>query len=293
MKNFSLKALAAFIFAAGLVVAGVAAPASAAPMTSPSATATGAIGTSGTNAYPITVTATSASPAGTFSNTNSDFDVFLPTGWSFVNTFGGPTCNSTVSYTGLSSIIGCSTSNQIGQTGPHVEINYGSNNQPLGIPAGTTMSVTFAAGTLNVAAARVFTINTQVTGTVVDTITATLSGGVSNSTVTFDANGGTGTTAAQTASTATALTANGFTRSGYTFAGWNTAANGSGTAYANGASYAFSSSTTLYAQWTASLANTGVNAASGISLLAAGLSLALIGAEMFIIARRKAVKAQK
>ena len=34
-----------------------------------------------------------------------------------------------------------------------------------------------------------------------------------------------------------ALTANGFTRTGYTFAGWNTLANGTGTSYANGASY--------------------------------------------------------
>lgn len=72
------------------------------------------------------------------------------------------------------------------------------------------------------------------------------------STVTFDANGGTGSLSAQTASTATALTSNTFTRTGYTFSGWNTAANGTGTAYANGASYPFTSGATLYAQWTAS-----------------------------------------
>ena len=35
------------------------------------------------------------------------------------------------------------------------------------------------------------------------------------------------------------------------------------------------------------LANTGINSATGISLLAGGLSLALVGAEMFMIARRK------
>jgi len=40
--------------------------------------------------------------------------------------------------------------------------------------------------------------------------------------------------------------------SGYTFAGWNTAANGSGTAYASGATFSMgSSNVTLYAQWTA------------------------------------------
>ncbi len=40
-------------------------------------------------------------------------------------------------------------------------------------------------------------------------------------------------------------------RAGYAFGGWNTAADGSGTAFATGASYAASSSATLMAQWTA------------------------------------------
>ena len=70
-------------------------------------------------------------------------------------------------------------------------------------------------------------------------------------TVTFDANGGSGSMSNQSASTPTALTANTFTRDGYSFSGWNTATNGSGTAYANGATYDFSADVTLYAQWTA------------------------------------------
>lgn len=70
-------------------------------------------------------------------------------------------------------------------------------------------------------------------------------------TVTFNANGGTGTMANQTASTSTALTSNAFTRAGYTFAGWADAANGTGTQYANGATYAFTSTRTIYAKWTA------------------------------------------
>ena len=53
----------------------------------------------------------------------------------------------------------------------------------------------------------------------------------------------------QITNVATALTPNGFTKTGYNFAGWNTAANGSGTAYANSATYAFSADVTLYAQW--------------------------------------------
>ena len=70
-------------------------------------------------------------------------------------------------------------------------------------------------------------------------------------TVTFDANGGNGSLASQSASKATALTQNAgaITRSGYTFNGWNASANGNGTAYADGASYPFTASATLYARW--------------------------------------------
>jgi len=39
-------------------------------------------------------------------------------------------------------------------------------------------------------------------------------------------------------------------RTGYTFAGWNTAANGSGTTYSAGGTFAISSNTTCYAVWT-------------------------------------------
>ena len=69
-------------------------------------------------------------------------------------------------------------------------------------------------------------------------------------TVTFSANLGSGTMANETDNTPTPLTPNAFTRAGYTFAGWNTAANGGGTSYADGAIYSFTASTTLYAQWT-------------------------------------------
>ena len=71
-------------------------------------------------------------------------------------------------------------------------------------------------------------------------------------TVTFNANGGSGSMSAQTASLPTALTSNAFTRPGYSFSGWNTVVDGSGTAYANGANYDFTADLTLYAQWTLS-----------------------------------------
>jgi uncharacterized repeat protein (TIGR02543 family) len=73
----------------------------------------------------------------------------------------------------------------------------------------------------------------------------------SNETVTFNANGGTGTMANETENTPTALTTNTFTRTGYNFEGWNTIAGGSGTEYANNATYPFTASATLYAQWAA------------------------------------------
>lgn len=72
-------------------------------------------------------------------------------------------------------------------------------------------------------------------------------------TITYDANGGTGTMEAQTVTSgeAAALTTNAFTRDGYTFSGWNTAADGTGTSYADSASVTLDADTTLYAQWTA------------------------------------------
>ena len=91
----------------------------------------------------------------------------------------------------------------------------------------------------------------------------------------------------QSANTATNLSSNAFTRSGYTFAGWNTAANGSGAAYADGAIFPFTANTTLYAQWTATLATTGFN---GISYLAGGLVLSISGVVLMLFARRRHAK---
>jgi uncharacterized repeat protein (TIGR02543 family)/LPXTG-motif cell wall-anchored protein len=69
--------------------------------------------------------------------------------------------------------------------------------------------------------------------------------------MTFDANGGTGSSVTQSATGYTALTANTYTRAGYTFAGWNTTISGTGTSYADGAQFNFTIPTTLYARWTA------------------------------------------
>jgi uncharacterized repeat protein (TIGR02543 family) len=75
-----------------------------------------------------------------------------------------------------------------------------------------------------------------------------------NYTLSFDANTGAGSMGSQTIACATTstLNANSFTKTGYSFSGWNTTANGSGTSYANQASYTMgTSNVTLYAQWSA------------------------------------------
>ena len=75
-------------------------------------------------------------------------------------------------------------------------------------------------------------------------------------TVTFEANGsaeypveGTMPSQTVTAKKDTALNANTFTREGYNFLNWNTAADGTGDSYADGATVNLTENTTLYAQW--------------------------------------------
>lgn len=69
--------------------------------------------------------------------------------------------------------------------------------------------------------------------------------------ITYNANGGSGTTATQikTRGTNIALSANSFTRSNYHFVEWNTAADGTGTSYAEGATYTADAPIVLYAIW--------------------------------------------
>lgn len=102
---------------------------------------------------------------------------------------------------------------------------------------------------------------------------------MANFTVTFDPNTGTGAMTPQVAGAPTALTTNTFTKTGSTFTGWNTVADGSGTAYADGATYAFGASVTLYAQWTVNLivtfhknGGTGGSPTTQASIVAAALT---------------------
>lgn len=75
---------------------------------------------------------------------------------------------------------------------------------------------------------------------------------VPQQTVTYNANGGSGAPSAQSKNYNASLTLSSTvpTRDGYTFDGWNTKDDGSGTAYAAGATYTANADVTLYAQWT-------------------------------------------
>jgi uncharacterized repeat protein (TIGR02543 family) len=74
-----------------------------------------------------------------------------------------------------------------------------------------------------------------------------------NYTVTFNANGGSGTVpAVQTVNDGESITlpsGSGLSRSGYTFGGWNTSDDGTGTNYNAGSSYTVTGEVILYAKW--------------------------------------------
>ena len=74
---------------------------------------------------------------------------------------------------------------------------------------------------------------------------------VTEYTVSYDANGGTGSMKAVTVKENETITIaeNAFTRSMFKFIGWNTKADGTGTSYADKASIKVTQSITLYAQW--------------------------------------------
>lgn len=77
-----------------------------------------------------------------------------------------------------------------------------------------------------------------------------------NPIISFDANGGTGAPAPQTKTYGEdlVLTTEQPTRDGFSFRQWNTASDGSGTAYATNGLFASETATTLYATWNATVA---------------------------------------
>lgn len=288
MNGFSLKVLGATVLALVLALAGVAAPSNAASLTSFTVTSATPLVAGQTNASPIVLTF--LAPTALTAATNAQVNVNISGATGLPGSYAS--CGSAVSASVSSTPASTYDNTCLSPSSSRIYIDQ----QTSGVQANATWTITIAAGVLTMGNgtylnASVSTSDGSFSGpTNRDFGSAQLAfAGSGSSSVTFNSNGGSGTMANQSANSSTALSANAFTRSGYTFAGWNTAANGSGTAYADGASYAFSSSTTLYAQWTATLANTGIDRTNGTLFLLGGLSLALIGAEMIMIARRKSI----
>ncbi|MBQ3829643.1 MAG: InlB B-repeat-containing protein [Spirochaetales bacterium] len=165
-------------------------------------------------------------------------------------------------------------------------IGSGTNNSGASVSGG---SITITGGTVHVATGAnsaaigggtnadsgTITINGGTVGILCDVVTTTIGAGLGGTNgditisddvnilsdgagpgndkvlVVFKANGGEGTIVPMimNKNTETALPANTFTKTDYVFNGWNTKADGTGTAYANGASVSLDSDTTLYAQW--------------------------------------------
>ena len=133
---------------------------------------------------------------------------------------------------------------KIGDTGEWQNIESG---QSVTVPAGTTLE----AGLFD--------------GTERETISKTAN---LTYTLAYNGNGATGgtmTNSSHTYGTAKNLTTNGFSKDGYTFKGWNTKADGTGQAYADGESVTNLSSTngetvTLYAQWEGTLMFSNISA---------------------------------
>jgi len=285
----SFKSFWAGLLVAALVTLGVASSAQAATIT-PTALSSATIGTTGTNSTPITVTSTVVT-----GDSASSLLVILPTGWSFVSP--PRTCATTVTYSASAgSISNCFVT----VSSPDSWIFLGNSGGDKWA-AGATVSLTFNPGVLNVSTSRDFTVEFNEGTGVIDSGVATLAVGT-NRTVTFDSNSGAGTTPAQTSLAPFALTANGFTKTGSDFTGWNTAADGSGTSYADSAFYPFTADATLYAQWTGGsgggssptesaapkeLANTGFN---GATYLLVGTIFGVLGlAALLLIARRRQI----
>jgi LPXTG-motif cell wall-anchored protein len=116
-------------------------------------------------------------------------------------------------------------------------------------------------------------------------------------TVSFDANGGEGSMDSITANIEGTLPANTLTNADAecVFDGWNTEADGSGTAYAEGAAFSYETNETLYAQWDCpeeevaveeeekELAQTG---SANSSPLFATFALLALGSALLLLSRR-------
>lgn len=188
--------------------------------------------------------------------TNGSFDsIELASGWFKLDPNNKPTYNNTTGYWTIPCVIkgagdkGLDTQNSI--------ITLSGITLPLTADAqdelsnGTELAITsggYIDGMIMISG-RALKLESKTAKN-----TAKLKLAVPTYTVTYDANGGSGTMTDKNSpyaygAAATVLT-NGFTRSRYTFTGWNTEADGSGKSYAEGDPIKMLRNVVLYAQWT-------------------------------------------
>ena len=237
--------------------------AQAAEITNLTVTSTGPLTAGQANSAPIVISFTA--PSAMTADVNNSAYVSL-VGASAVTAPSGSSCTGAVT---VQNDQGMTTTCSLFAL-PNVSTQgMGDFGSPVNWPAGTTWTFTYDANTITLPYAATITVNASTflassPPTTFDSVrlSVNLVGYVApTKTVTFNVNGGEGTMANQTASAETALTANSFTRAGYSFTGWNTLADGTGTAFADSASFSFTADQNLYAQWAAdtgsSLAKTG------------------------------------
>jgi uncharacterized repeat protein (TIGR02543 family) len=129
--------------------------------------------------------------------------------------------------------------------------NSGTSGTVVTAPTPTRTGYSFN-GWYTASSGGTLVVNGGASYTITSTVTLYAQWTANTYTVSYNANGGTGAPTSQTKThdVALTLTLSTPTRTGYTFSSWNTAANGTGTYYASGASYTANASVTLYAQWT-------------------------------------------
>ena len=268
MKNFSLKALGAFIFAAGLVVAGVAAPASA-TATAAWTTSQPTFAAGSTPAMDITFTPTDTSSSARY----RQVAVTVKDAQGQSMALGNITTGS---------LSGCLLSS-IG--GTHVQIQSNTCTRVNTSPASYNLiSVENAGGGGSLSAYGAFSISllsgvanglmagqtytvwvaTMNDSTVVES--ATLSVTIpAPTTVTLNRNGGTGNVSQPSVSGGNVtLPANPFTRTGFNFTGWRKDSANAGTVYQPGDVVAVSGTVNFYAQW--SPVSSGGSASASLAL---------------------------
>ncbi len=227
-----------------------------------------AVVTATTAATPINLTYSAALGGLSPELVADSYTTSVPSTWSTVAGSGGAaTFTTTIDYPSVTSSSATS------------QLYWGYSESTTGGVAGSTSGFTYtstANGNLSIdnpalSPATVYAPTATQTPAGNTTSIAEIFAATANpTTVTFDNNTGAGTLTAETHNTPTALSlfsTGNMTKSGFYFTGWNTAANGLGTSYADGASYPFAASTTLYAQWAA-------NVSTGPSLLSLGITAA-------------------